>query len=69
MNIDHLTVEDMDELERRFPDAAAFIRERELVGELSTLRRRQPYLTDWQEKRLEELETWANTRARIMAGE
>ena len=52
--------DDWKELEKRFPSAVAFLRERALENELDILRRGKdkPWFNEWQQRRLEELERW-----------
>lgn len=64
-----LTPEDWAEFREQFPDAYVFIQHKSLVGELNSLRiekAQYPILmNDWKEKRLAELEQWAENTLKI----
>jgi hypothetical protein len=69
MNISLLRDEDVGEFERRWPDAAAFLRHRELVNERWFLRREAAQCipmgtgrATWVKSRLKELEFLGNAQ-------
>lgn len=61
MNTTYLTQADIVEFEKRFSAAAAWITERNLIGEHRHLLTKPALLTDWELRRLAELNNWAES--------